>query len=183
MNQVFELSTDASDFGFGCILSQRDSTRPKRPVHFLSKTFSGNELAWHTRDKEAFAFVYALGKFKHYLLGKKFIWYTDHRGLQWLRNTRDPRGIYARWLEEVEEFEFDIRYRPGAYNPHADALSRRCKGGLACSILSSQDVRSTKEVKRAQASDPVLSQVIARLRLNENREQPSNRAVRTWLRR
>ena len=58
MNQVFELSTDASDFGFGCILSQRDSTGRERPVHFLSKTFSGNELAWHTRDKEAFAFIY-----------------------------------------------------------------------------------------------------------------------------
>jgi hypothetical protein len=36
-------------------------------------------------------------------------------------------------------------------------------------------------VKRAQASDPVLSQVIARLRLSENRKQPSTGAVRTWL--
>ncbi len=75
--------------------------------------FSLHELNWHTRDKEAFALVFALRKFRQYLLGRKFIWYTDHEGLKWLRNTRDPRGRYARCLKEIEEFDFETKHRPG----------------------------------------------------------------------
>ena len=43
---------------------------------------------------------------------------------KWLRNTRDPRDRYARWLEETEEFDFVVRHRAGVTNSHADALSR-----------------------------------------------------------
>ncbi|KAK3726345.1 hypothetical protein QZH41_001516 [Actinostola sp. cb2023] len=92
MTKTFELSTDASDTGFGCILSQRDNSGRERPVYYLSKAFCDNELSWHTRDKEAFALVYALRKFRQYLLGRKFIWYTDHLGLRWLRNKGTPEA-------------------------------------------------------------------------------------------
>ena len=95
-----------------------------QPVLFASKSLTDNELNWHTRDKEAYAFIFALRKFPPYLLGRRFTWHTDHMGLQWLRNARDPRGRYARWLEESEEFDFVIRHRQGASNPHEDALSR-----------------------------------------------------------
>ena len=88
---------------------------------FASKALTDNELNWHTCDKEAFAFIFALRKFCPYLLGRRFTWHTDHKGLQWLRNTRDPRGHYAHWLEESEEFDFVIKHRPGVTNIHADA--------------------------------------------------------------
>ena len=81
-------------------------------------------MNWHTRDKEAFAFMFALRKFRPYLLRRKFIWHTDDKGPQWLRNTRDPRGPYARWLEEVQEFDFVVHNRAGLTNSHVDALSR-----------------------------------------------------------
>ena len=55
MSRPFELSTDASDTGIGCILSQRDYSGRDQPVLFASKTLNNNELNWHTRDKEAYA--------------------------------------------------------------------------------------------------------------------------------
>ena len=124
MQKEFEVSTDASDTGLGCVLSQRDDLGRDRPVCFASKAFTDNEKNWHIRDKEAFAFVVALRKFRPYLLGKKFKWFTDNRSLTWLHNTRDPRGRYARWLEEIQEFDFDVEYRRGVSNSHADAISR-----------------------------------------------------------
>ena len=123
MSAPLEVSTDASDTGIGYILSQRDSSERDQPVLFASKALT-NELNWHTRDNEVFAFIFALRKFRPYLLGRKFIWYTDHKGLQWLRNTRDPLGRCARWLEETEEFDFVVHHRAGVTNFHADALSR-----------------------------------------------------------
>ena len=102
MSKPFELSTDASDTGIGCILSQRDGLGRDRPVLFASKSLTDNELNWYTRDKEAYAFIFALRKFRPYLLGRRFTKHTDHMGLQWLRSARDPRGRYARWQEESE---------------------------------------------------------------------------------
>ncbi|KAK3738177.1 hypothetical protein QZH41_007177 [Actinostola sp. cb2023] len=182
MTKTFELSTDASDTGFGCILSQRDNSGRERPVYYLSKTFCDNELSWHTRDKEAFALVYALRKFRQYLLGRKFIWYTDHLGLRWLRNTRDPRGRYARWVEQIEEFEFETCYRAGQLNQHADALSRKPQQQNV-SMVSPSAVRFSAEViKTKQEHDAVLSRVITHLRLSDDRKQPLNPKVRTWMR-
>ena len=181
MTRTFELSTDASDIGFGSILSQRDSTGQDRPIYYLSRTFSSNEINWHTRDKEAFALVYALRKFRHYLLGQRFTWHTDHLGLRWLRNTRDPRGRYAHWIEEIEEFEFETRYRAGKQNQHADALSRNPQQQNV-NVASSSILFSAQDTKNRQTCDPVLRQVIARLRLSKRRIQSSNPVVLSWMR-
>ena len=90
LSKPFELSIDASDNGMGCVLSQQDESGQDQPVLFASKALTNNELNWHTRDKEAYAFIFALRKFRPYLLGHCFTWHTNHKGLQWLRNTRDP---------------------------------------------------------------------------------------------
>ena len=179
-SRPFELSTDASDTGFGCILSQRDTSGRERPIHYVSKTFSNNELSWHTRDKEAYALVYALRKFRHYLLGRKFTWHTDHLGLRWLRNTKDPRGRYARWVEEIEEFEFVTSYRAGRDNQHADALSR--KPQQQCVTMVSPCVRfSNHDMRKKQEEDPVLSQVIKLFRVDQGKGKSRNPNVRRWL--
>ena len=155
-SRPFELSTDASDTGIGCILSQRDDSGRDRPVLFASKTLNNNELNWHTRDKEAYALIFARRKFRPYLLGRRFTWHTDHKGLQWLRNTRDPRGRYARWLEEAEEFDFVLNHRPCATNAHADALSRI----PVVNSLSRDGLFSLAEFQEYQQSDPVLGILI-----------------------
>ena len=49
---------------------------------------------------------------------------TDHGSLAWLTNFRNPEGQLARWLEQLQEFDFDIIHRPGRKHLNADALSR-----------------------------------------------------------
>ena len=124
MSREFEVSTDASDLGHGCILSQRDEQGRDRPVCLASKVFTENDKNWHIRDKEAFACLRTSLTSGIYLLGKPFRWYTDHRSLTWLQTTRDPRGRYSRWLEEISEYDFTGQYRRGERNVCADAVSR-----------------------------------------------------------
>ena len=160
LSKPFEVSTDASNNGTGCVLSQRDESARDQPVLFASKALTNNELNWHTRDKEAYAFIFSLRKFCPYLLGRRFTWHTDHKGLQWLRKTRDPQGRYARWLEESEEFEFVIKHRPGVTNSHADALSQM----PGVNALMHDDLFSLEEIRKLQQADPVLGVLINMMR-------------------
>jgi hypothetical protein len=62
--------------------------------------------------------------FRHYLLGRRFVIRTDHAALTWLRKVSEPIGQQARWLEQLEEYDFQIIHRAGTKHGNADALSR-----------------------------------------------------------
>ena len=168
LQREFEVSTDASDNGLGCVLSQRDKAGVEKPICFASRSFTNSEKHWHIRDKEVFAFIFAIRKFRHYLLGKQFRWYTDHFGLQWLHNTKDPRGRYARWIEELEEFQFSIHFRRTEENAPADALSRAHVCVTEESLAPASPVTaapSVEELREAQQGDEQLGRLCSELRL------------------
>ena len=72
--------------------------------------------------------------FPHFLAGKPFLLRTDHSALTWLNKIRDPIGQNARWLEQLGEYTFEIRHRPGLRHSNAGALSRRpCPPHSPCS--------------------------------------------------
>ena len=78
--------------------------------------------------------VHALRVFKHYLLGSGAPWplgagsdfdlRTDNQAITWLKTNRHLNKMYVRWLDEIEDFRFDVTHLPGARNP-ADPLTRR----------------------------------------------------------
>jgi hypothetical protein len=57
--------------------------------------------------------VYALQKFRHYLLGKHFNMFTDHSTLKYLVNKPMLGGRICRWLLLFQEFEFEVIVKPG----------------------------------------------------------------------
>ena len=76
-------------------------------------------------EKEAWAIVAASRKFSKYLQAAgQVVISSDHNLLVWLRQKRDPRGKFARWLLELEAINYTVRYRRGADNLAADYLSR-----------------------------------------------------------
>ena len=54
---------------------------------------------------------------------EKFILRTDHGSLLWLHNFKEPEGQLARWLEKLEEFQFEVVHCKGKTHCNADALS------------------------------------------------------------
>ena len=75
--------------------------------------------------KELLAVVAFTQHFRTYLLGQPFKLRTDHGSLSWLCNFKDPTGQLARWLEQLQEFHFEVIHRKGLTHQNADALSRR----------------------------------------------------------
>ena len=118
------LDTDASDKSIGAVLSQRQGGL-ERVIAYASRALDRRETNYCTTRRELLAIVHFLKYFKQYLLGRTFKVRTDHSALTWLRRTPDPIGQQARWLEQLEEFDFTVEHRPGSRHGNADGLSRR----------------------------------------------------------
>lgn len=123
--QVQILSTDASNTGLGAVLSQSPTggEEGETVVAYASRSLHGPEKRYSATHLEALALVWAVRHFRHYLAGRKFVLITDHAGLQYIFSNPKPSNKMMRWVMDLGEYVFDIKYRPGARNP-ADALSR-----------------------------------------------------------
>lgn len=115
----FTLTTDASNYAVGGVLSQGG-----HPICYASRTLNGAETNYATLEKELLAIVWATKYFRPYLYGRKFIIQTDHQPLQWLHNLKDPNNRVLRWKIRLSEYEYTIQYLAGKDNVVADALSR-----------------------------------------------------------
>ena len=62
--------------------------------------------------------------FKCYLLGKPFTVRTDHAALKWIQSFKEPEGQIARWIEQLQQYEFSTQHRSGKVHLNADGLSR-----------------------------------------------------------
>jgi len=70
---LFKLSTDASDFATGAVLSQKDmQTNLWYPVAFFSKSLDVHERNYKIYDKELLAVIWGLEKYKYYLEGHPY---------------------------------------------------------------------------------------------------------------
>ena len=94
------------------------------------------EKRYSTTEREALAVVDGIKRYQPYLHGRKFFVHTDHSSLSWLMNVKDPTGRLARWALQLQQYDFDIVYRPGPSNNNADALSRRSYSSTTVSGLS-----------------------------------------------
>ena len=128
------VTTDASEVAISAILTQPDDDGHHHPVAYESRKLTTAEQSYPAHVLELLAVVHALRVFRHYLLGSgaprppgtlsDFTLRTDNQAVSWLRTKRDINRFLARWLDEIEEFRFDVEHVPGRLNP-ADPLTRR----------------------------------------------------------
>lgn len=119
----FVLETDASDKAIAGTLLQSG-----RPVAFHSRSLSQSECGHHIVEKEAYAIVECVRKWKHFLAGRHFTILTDQRAVSFMFSTNLKGKVkndkIMRWRMELLPFSFGIEYRPGKENVCTDALSR-----------------------------------------------------------
>jgi len=125
LNLEFIITCDASRKGLASILSQeKDGIR--YPVWFASRTLRPAETRYSVSEIELLAVLFGVQKFRQYIELTHFIVETDHSALQWLQKIKEPAGRLAKWFMILQEFNFTVRYKPGASSciKTADALSR-----------------------------------------------------------
>ena len=86
----FEIMYNASDYAVGAVLGQcRD--KQHYAISYASKTLTEPQLNYTTTEKELLAVVFAMDKFRSYLVGAKVIVYTDHAALKYLLTKKDAK--------------------------------------------------------------------------------------------
>ena len=80
------MHVDASAIALGAILAQPGVRDLDHPITFTRRKLSDSEHNYNMTEREGLAMVYALQKFRHYLLGKHFKTFTDHSALKYLVN-------------------------------------------------------------------------------------------------
>ena len=74
---------DASDYVVGAVLGQIKD-KMHHAISYASKTMTEAQLIYATTEKELLAVVFAIDKFRSYLVGAKIIVYSDHAALKYL---------------------------------------------------------------------------------------------------
>ena len=117
-------------------------------------------------EKETLAIAFATQHFRVYLVGHNFQIITDHRALKWLHSI-ESKGRIARWIMDLQEFDFTVAHRPGVSNANADALSRLQHQPLPDQMSCGPETVSClvnllpdTNLDDAQRQDPHISKVI-----------------------
>lgn len=127
-NETF-LHTDASKYGLAGILMQKSDSGLMKPIAYFSRKTTLDEQKYHAYELETLAAIASLQRFRVYLLGLKFTLVTDCNALRATFTKRDLIPRIARWWIAIQEYNFNIQYKPGHTMSHVDALSRNPQPG------------------------------------------------------
>lgn len=148
-DKEFHLTTDASNYALGAVLAQDD-----RPIMFLSRTLQKSEEHYATNEKEMLAIVWALKELRNYLYGSaKIKIFTDHLPLTYSLNNKNSNYKLKRWKAFLEDFKYELLYKPGSTNVVADALSRPAEVSQVNSMTATQHSDETSSHNLIQFTD------------------------------
>ena len=96
----------------------------KNLICYHSEKFSQVVINYPTYDKDLYALVQSVKKWKHYLISKGTIIHTDHQPLQYLQSqTKFQQSHHFRWMGFLQQFHLVINYNKGTSNKVVDMLS------------------------------------------------------------
>jgi hypothetical protein len=120
-NKTFQVKCDASIFAIGEVLSQDD-----RPIAYFNEKLNEAKVKYSTYDKEFYAVIQELKKWRHYLVPKEFVLYSDNHALQFVTQHEKLNQRHVKWVEYMQNFTFVIKHIFGIANKVVDSLSRKC---------------------------------------------------------
>lgn len=179
LHKPLTLACDASPYGIGFVLSHEDSSGQEAPIAFGSRTLTTPERNYSQTDREALAVISGIKKFHHFLYGRHFKVYTDHKPLLGLLhhsrpmpNVLSPRML--RWNLLLAQYDYELIYRPGRQMGNADLFSRLplpstdAESPVMGDVLLLEDppeaFADAAKIAQLTKKDPVLSRVLKWIR-------------------
>jgi len=151
-------------------------------ISYISKKLNSIEQRWHINEKECYAIIWAVNKYRPYLDGQLFKLRTDNRALVWLHNAKEEKAKFLRWSLLLQEFSYSIEHVPGRLNELPDALSRH-----PSSEVEEDEVDSIERlfppmrlsaITNPQPASPLISQVVKEAQVQDAELQAIAKALR-----
>ena len=118
---------------------------------------------------ELMAIVFAIKKWKPYILGKHFVIRTDQHSLRFLLKQREVEAEYQKWVLKLMPFNFTMQYKPSSTNSAANSLSRvPGEFSNSHSLLTVPIIKDFEKLKEMVAADPFLANIQHALQLNSS---------------
>src|SRR6266516_3134093 len=146
VNKEITVQCDASQNGLGACLLQEG-----KPIVFVSRALSASEKSYAQIEKELLGIVFAMERFHTYVFGSSIKIETDHKPLLTIVKkalTSAPKRL-QRMLLRLQNYDFELIYRPGTQLVLADTLSRaylpRADTRGSASELFSEDIAALQD--------------------------------------
>ena len=125
-DKPLNLSVDASSNSVSGALTQLDDNGKHLPVAFVSTKLRPTETQkrWSVIEREAYAVIVALRKYRHWMFATIVYIYSDHNPLSFLTESVPKSAKLMRWALSLQQFSIVFQYYPGKKNVVADCLSR-----------------------------------------------------------
>jgi hypothetical protein len=94
LSKTFQVRCDASGFETGAFLSQDNRT-----ITYFSEKLNEAKIKYSIYDKEFYAIIQVLKKWRHYLVPKEFVLYSDNHTLQFVTQQEKLNQKHAKWVE------------------------------------------------------------------------------------
>ena len=175
-SKEFHIQTDASDISVGAVLYQLGEKGEQFPLAYHSRTLNSTERKWSATEKELFGIISASRKWATYC-SNPVVFHTDHQPLKFIRKQKDPRGKFARWLMELENFDYRVEYVPGKDNIEADYLSRveipnptkekESTQEMSCVYFTNDTLPTRDKIKEHQLKDSHIKDAITQIETSQ----------------
>ena len=119
----FEIMRDTSDYAIGSVLRQMEDKKAF-VIYYSSKTLDSAQSNYTTTEKEFLVVVFALEKFRSYIVGSPVTIFIDHAALKYLLSKQDTKPRLTRWILLCQKFNLTITDKKGVENVVVDHLSR-----------------------------------------------------------
>ena len=121
------LSYDTSSHGVGAVLSHLIDNKLDKPTAYSLSSLNTVERKY-SQEEEALTILFGVSKFHHYLFGRHFIIYSDHKPLMHIFNQSKAVLVMAsarlqRWALTLSSYHYSIKYWKGSNMCNTDALS------------------------------------------------------------
>jgi len=124
-SKPYLIEVDSSANTVGAALLQYVEGQGNRPIAFASQKLTASQKAWSTKEKEAYAAIWALQKFRNWIFGQPTtVIYSDHNLLTYITESSTKSAKLIRWLLFLQSHNVTFRYKEGRKNVVADCLSR-----------------------------------------------------------
>ncbi len=107
----FHVHIEASTTTIRVVLTHGQDNNVDLPIYYVGRFLNQVEKNYTTTERKALAMIYAVKKFKHYLLTNHFIFFVDHQALVYMVNRPFISCYIAWWLLLLLEFDFEMIYK------------------------------------------------------------------------
>ena len=124
LDRPFDCYVDASSYAVSGLLLQKDENGTEYPIAFFSVKLNPTQQRWSTIEREAYAVLIAVKKYRSWFYGTEVTIHSDHNPLTFLTESAPKSSKLMRWSLALAEYNLKFQYRAGKQNIPADTLSR-----------------------------------------------------------